>query len=628
MINKNRNLHPRYTIFSVCILLGILLLLYRLGYLSLPSSWVHIPYPKYKKEPTTTDSPFSSLSIPFSQLHHWHTYRRNIRHPLRIDPVSSPLSSTSSLHCTGSLQDYSGTTYRSCVLKNVCYNNEKNEWLYYVGNGKQTNNEAMNKESSSSSTSIFAIPVRFDSDFGMVSSLSYRKNGIVSDTMEIQDHRYPVRDSLQPHIKLDPYPYHHRSSLSIRRNHTDNNNNNYDNSRRSMEITQMIQLWYPNQHLFYDCNIGHLLWDWSTSLLYNRLVLGIGNNNIWKGMGDTEYRNRVSRRLLPNETEGTKLSSQSESINRLRRTTSVSSSFSTVSTMDESSRDDISVLLTEEFPRFSHVPDALGLEHPLCRKTIPVIQPAHQINTVKHALENLGRSYGDGKPLNEICFRNIAVGGYHYHIQPFPAAQGYSITNLGQDSHFIAYRNSILTTHGLDPSISLPSMHQIVLLKKSASFSNGQQTVRRSIDNLDEAYEWLQKAFPSLDQLNRIQIMEPHKQSWSNQLQIYLSTSILITPCGGISTILPFLPFGATVIVMDYPEPSQNRSVSMESILWNHFPYLHILYYQMYSTDDYRIMDINDIMDNGQINYRQNTVNILQRTRLLSLVYSAMKYMA
>jgi len=553
------------------------------------------------------------LTISFSQLHNWHKYRSNIPHPLRSTSSSSSSllsNSISLLHCTGSLNDYSGYVYRSCLLSNICYNTENHQWSYYIGKTQHKSDTTTNQESTSSSTTvssltsdIFSVPVRFDSDYGMVSALSYRDIGLVSETMEIQDHRYPTREAWKPEIKQEFYPSNSKDLLS-----SSSSLLSFD----TVEISQYIQLWYPNQHLFYDCNIGHLLWDWSTSMLYNMLILGYGNKQIWKSMGDKDYRHRIEWNRS-NEKH-----SQVSSHHHLRSFLSSSTSLPSV--------DDIEILLTEEFPRFAHVPDALGLEHPLCRKTLPVIQPSKSLNTLSHTINVISRSITDGKPIKNLCFRNVAIGGYHYHIQPFPLAQSYSITNYGQDNHFLAYRNSILLEHGIIPSISLPKPHhRIVLLKKSSSFNN-EQIPRRSIHNIDEVYNWLQLAYPSIDSEKSIMIIEPHKLSWQQQLTIFSSTTILITPCGGISTILPFLPLGASVIIMDYPEPLYNRSVSMENILWNHFSYLHIFYYQMYTNKDY-IVTNSEIMENGQPNYRHNTLPVLHKKRILSLVSTAIRLM-
>lgn len=60
------------------------------------------------------------------------------------------------------------------------------------------------------------------------------------------------------------------------------------------------------------------------------------------------------------------------------------------------------------------------------------------------------------------------------------------------------------------------------------------------------------------------------------QMDLMSRTSILITPCGGIGTVLTFLQPGATAIVMNYWQNVKNVSVQMEAIYYWNLEYLDL----------------------------------------------------
>ena len=62
------------------------------------------------------------------------------------------------------------------------------------------------------------------------------------------------------------------------------------------------------------------------------------------------------------------------------------------------------------------------------------------------------------------------------------------------------------------------------------------------------------------------------------QLETMSMTDILITPCGGIGTVLMFLRPGATAIVMNYWNNVAEKSVQMESIYYWNLEYLDMQY--------------------------------------------------
>lgn len=58
----------------------------------------------------------------------------------------------------------------------------------------------------------------------------------------------------------------------------------------------------------------------------------------------------------------------------------------------------------------------------------------------------------------------------------------------------------------------------------------------------------------------------PPPSPW--QVRLMSETSILVTPCGGLATVLTFLRPGATAIAMNYWSTLRNRSAQLEDIYY------------------------------------------------------------
>ena len=101
-------------------------------------------------------------------------------------------------------------------------------------------------------------------------------------------------------------------------------------------------------------------------------------------------------------------------------------------------------------------------------------------------------------------------------------------------------------------------------------------------------------------------------------------TTILITPCGGVSMIAPFLPKGTHAIIMDFYVNSNaylkgeryeiGESGSMDAALFNYFPHFRKLYYQVRSASDYHLDFPN------ASNTRFDASIIINMTRLKELI--------
>ncbi|CAF1204837.1 unnamed protein product [Didymodactylos carnosus] len=214
-----------------------------------------------------------------------------------------------------------------------------------------------------------------------------------------------------------------------------------------------------------------------------------------------------------------------------------------------------------------------------------------------------------------ICFKNLLAGG---NIALFNSDKGI----LGQEKIYYDFRTIILKHHGVDLKRP-PTRHLILLVNKSHSEwgeRNGIAT-RRSIYNLNEIKSYLQKTYKNIE----IKVVKLHRLSFPEQIKLMYKTTIIITPCGGISATIPFLPRGAHAIIMDFYNTKKHRgwnpgeSGSMEGYVWNYFPHFKKLYYQVRDESDY-IMDLPNTT-----NTRDYASIIVNMSRLKMLVDTAIE---
>lgn len=102
----------------------------------------------------------------------------------------------------------------------------------------------------------------------------------------------------------------------------------------------------------------------------------------------------------------------------------------------------------------------------------------------------------------------------------------------------------------------------IVILKK-----NG----RRTPINHAEAVSYLSKRFPSI----RITVLEDiSRTTLPFQLELFSSTSLLISPAGGISATALMLPYGATVLQYGFYNNLINSSYDYDSMSFSFYPHI------------------------------------------------------
>jgi len=236
---------------------------------------------------------------------------------------------------------------------------------------------------------------------------------------------------------------------------------------------------------------------------------------------------------------------------------------------------------------------------------------------------------GGGPPptgVRYVCFDELLVGG---NVRRF--LQRMEWHNYAHEPLFFSLRGRILESFGLDPYF-IPSAHQIVIVNKTSSnYHSGERyQTHRSIYNIDEVVGQIRSKYPH----TRVHVVDFKDNSIKEQLSLLLSTTLLVTPAGGISMVLPFLPDGANAIILDYLEKEDDwvfgtkagESVSMEAPFWNYWPHVKKLYYQVRSKDELRPDDPTKSLDD--VSWRDETSVEVGLTRLEALLELAFENMS
>ncbi|CAF3509515.1 unnamed protein product [Rotaria sp. Silwood1] len=223
--------------------------------------------------------------------------------------------------------------------------------------------------------------------------------------------------------------------------------------------------------------------------------------------------------------------------------------------------------------------------------------------------------YTNSFPSPLVCFRTIVAGGAHSMF-----SIGNEPYTHGKERLLYDYRTAILQYHGVNVS-HLPSRHRIVLVNKTRAFRRS----LRSIKNLVEVKHFIYSTYPKI----KFDVIDWSQYAFTQQMHELYKTTILITPCGGISTIIPFLPEGTHAIIMDFYVNKQaylkgeryriGESGSMDGALFNYFPHVRKLYYQVRSAADY-VLDFP-----GGSNTRHDASIKINMTRLKELIDTALQ---
>ena len=217
-----------------------------------------------------------------------------------------------------------------------------------------------------------------------------------------------------------------------------------------------------------------------------------------------------------------------------------------------------------------------------------------------------------------VCFKQIIAGG---QLSVFPRPQ--IRENHGREALFYNWRSKVIKVNGFDPNF-VPKQHHIIITNKSQSiWTHAGSKRHRAIVNLEEVAQFIRQTYPNISS----EAVEWHKIPFNQQVAKLLNTTIFITPCGGVSLIIPFLPNGAHAIVMDYYTNQAahgykvGESGSMEGAFLNHISHVRMQYYQLFGPQDFEF----DFP--GATNSREQASVKVNTTRLRVLIDKALEEM-
>jgi hypothetical protein len=149
-----------------------------------------------------------------------------------------------------------------------------------------------------------------------------------------------------------------------------------------------------------------------------------------------------------------------------------------------------------------------------------------------------------GSDYKTACFSELVVASASSLFQRFDE-------NQGDEVLLWEYRNLVLAKMGLDPN-GRASKHRILIIKKQKSMlrpisAGFTRTHFHDIYNVNEVVDHLRTIFPRIE----VEIVSPG-ESIKEEIQCLQTATIVISPNGGISTMLAFLPRGSHAIIMDY----------------------------------------------------------------------------
>ena len=244
---------------------------------------------------------------------------------------------------------------------------------------------------------------------------------------------------------------------------------------------------------------------------------------------------------------------------------------------------------------------------------IPVITQESVRHTLPY-IKSFGKEY--------VCFKKLLVPSFSRFFLDYRDS-----FNEGKEPLLFQFRNDIINYYKLDP-FTKPKMHRILLNSKEESLNllgkDGNRTRYRSIANEQQVFEFLTKRYKNI----QVDVINIGKLSLKDQLKEMLATTIFITPNGGISMSIPFLPIDSYAIIMDYyggeKKPffhyDNGDSASMEVSFWNLWTHVNKMYYQVFTDKDY-VWDVP-----GSKSYRDDASILVNLDRIEFMINEALHH--
>lgn len=161
-----------------------------------------------------------------------------------------------------------------------------------------------------------------------------------------------------------------------------------------------------------------------------------------------------------------------------------------------------------------------------------------------------------GSSTDLVCFEQLLAGNGPWGFQQ----------SLGKAPAWWSYHAFYLSNLGINPNRT-PKKHRITVSIKKG---------KRGLANNDELVAYLRKEFPSYE-IDALELKS--LGGWKAELEYLLDTTVLITPCGGVSMSAMFLPHNSAMIIVDYFNLKKNVSFGMEERLWSNLGYVRPFHY-------------------------------------------------
>ena len=172
-----------------------------------------------------------------------------------------------------------------------------------------------------------------------------------------------------------------------------------------------------------------------------------------------------------------------------------------------------------------------------------------------------------------VCFEQLLVGNGPWGFQQ----------SLGKAPSWWAYHAFYLNNLGINPQRT-PKKHRITVSIKKG---------KRALANNDELVAYLKEKFPTYE-VDALELTS--LGGWKNELNYLLDTSVLITPCGGVSMSAMFMPHNSALVIVDYFNLKKNVSFGMEERLWANLGYVRPFHYP-FTRDEVRMPEGHDPND-------------------------------
>ncbi|CAM4845535.1 unnamed protein product [Rotaria magnacalcarata] len=116
------------------------------------------------------------------------------------------------------------------------------------------------------------------------------------------------------------------------------------------------------------------------------------------------------------------------------------------------------------------------------------------------------------------------------------------------------------------------------------------KTGKRRFNNINEIYRKI-LATPRYSGIKVTIANDLKNLSITQQLALFQTVTVAVSPCGGISLLFFVLPRHSTLIVSSYPQLSKGVYTPgrMEAQVWDFQSHLHVIHYPVNASDDFTL---------------------------------------